>query len=178
MRVAVAAIAEDTMALRRAAEVPLESFQSYPVPILYNGRVCLDFFFFPWHGTPPDPPVLFPPRSRVTVAVDRGIIVRKGPVAPADFGLDLSPDQPLGEHELDGMTVEEVLEHQAVLYGSLDVLLDIFPDLPETPGDEYVEAGGLFHQSFSRIVHKPLLAFYLADNPAFFRWVEEQAAGK
>ncbi len=171
----VANIAADTIALREAAFIPLEFFQSYPVPVIFNNQVALDFFFFPARGLPPALPKLYTPMIRITIAIDNGRILRKGSVVPKDYGLEIAPGTVLGEHDLSDMSLNTLDDFQVELFTSLDTLLEIFPDLPDKPEEIYVEAAVRYNNSFYRIAHKPLLPFYKNTNPLFFKWVESQA---
>jgi hypothetical protein len=174
----VAGIVARLSSLRDEARLPDECFASYPVPVDFWGP-CIEFFFIPWTGRPPGPPVLHPPVQRMTVNASTGKSVRVTPARPKDYGLDMDPKQPLGEHRLDPpLEIPELLDLQQQLHQTLDVLMLSFPVMPPDPGEEARKAAEKFQTVFARIAHKPLLPFYRATHPQFFEWIERLAGDR
>lgn len=159
------------------ANIPLEWFESYPVPVVTQKVPALEFFMGPSQSRPEGPSVIFPPQMRLIFEISGGKLIKQAPTSSKDYGLTDSPNEPLGEHDLGpDLDIEGLIAHQVELYTHLDKIIDIYPEMPLEISSEYMESIIAYKKTFDIIAHKPLLPYYTATNPEFFRWIEELAS--
>lgn len=166
----------DTLLIHRdRLGLPEEPMESLPVPLDHRGQPALGFFLFPWSGSPPASPTVYPPIARIVLGLD-GSLVEAGATTPAQFGLATTADAPLGQHTLEPPLDMPAFEaHLAALHAALDRLLatGLFWTVP--PAEATRADAAEFRAEFERLSHLPLRGCYRALNPRFFSWLDEAA---
>ncbi len=156
--------------------IPDELVRSYPVLVEGNGKYLVAFMYFYKRGVPPDAPKVSSPRYLMLVNPTSGDIVEFKRVKPEDFGYEWPESKPLGVHDFDtAMTVDEFLEMQEELYNLYDTVFALYRDRSEVSLTEKAKEMARFRELFNKLVEKPLIPYYKALNPDFYKWLDEQS---
>jgi hypothetical protein len=159
-----------------AATLPVETHQSYPVPVARHGTLGLRFLFCPSMVKPGVGLLLQPPSHVLEIAGDSGSLVELRAVSPSDFEQSGDPQAVIGRYDMlpDGRTPDQFLEMQARLYALYDTLVPAFV-AARKPGDATrAKQAREFLTLFGKVTEQPLQAYYRVTGAEFFAWLEQQ----
>jgi hypothetical protein len=161
-----------------AATLPVETHQSYAMPVVRGGKLRLRFLFCPSIVKPNVGLLLQPPSHVLEIDGDTGSLVELRATSPRDLEQSDDPQKVIGRYDMlpDGRTPEQFLEMQARLYALYDALLPAFA-AGRTPGDEArAKQAREFLTLFPKVTEQPLQPYYRVAGAEFFRWLEQQGA--
>lgn len=159
-----------------AAVVPVETHQSYPVPVARDGKPRLRFLLSPSIVKPGAGLLLQPPSHLVEIDGDSGKLLELRAITPGEFAQRDDPAKVIGRYDMlpDGRTPEQFLDMQARLYTLYDALVPAFA-LGRKPGDERLaKQAREFLVLFPKVTEQPLQPYYAAAAPEFFTWLRQQ----
>jgi hypothetical protein len=159
-----------------AAVLPVETHQSYPIPVARNGKLRLRFLLSPSIVKPGAGLLLQPPAHLVEIDGDSGKLVELRAVSPRDFEQADDPAKVIGRYDMlpDARTPEQFLDMQARLYTLYDALLPAFAQ-GKKPGDEKLAKQARdFLSLFPKVTEQPLQPYYAAAAAEFFAWLRRQ----
>jgi hypothetical protein len=160
-----------------AHALPLETRQSYPIPVLRPEGLWVEFLFCTQRARPGSLQLLAPDYlADINAATGEFEPLKK--VTPRNFGQSDPEGEFIGEHRLSpGTTYEESLAQEQRLYHDYDVLLPAFAAglLRVTP--EVKTAAADFKELFARLAERPLLPYYKVVGKDFFAWLDRIATG-
>lgn len=158
-----------------AAVVPVETHQSYPIPVARNGTPRLRFLLSPSIVKPGAGLLLQPPAHRIEIDGASGKLLELRAVTPDDFEQSDDPAKVLGRYDMlpDGRTPEQFLDMQARLYTLYDALVPAFAQ-GKGPGDQKLATQARdFLALFPKVTEQPLRPYYAAAGPEFFGWLRQ-----
>lgn len=159
----------------RLRKITRESALSLPVPTGSPGQEELAFFWYPVGG-PVQSRTVGIPKFRVTASLNRLDDIQFLPVTPEELGLSASPGTRLGKPTIGGLVGPgELTPLKAELYRTLDGVLNFAlaaAPVPEADKEAVANLSALY----LRLAVVVLLPAYRALNPAFFNWLEQNAA--
>ncbi len=159
----------------RWQKVTRESALSLPVPQGGPGQEQLAFFWYPVGGPVQDRTVGIP-TFRVTASLSRLDDIQFQPVTPEELGFSAPPGARLGKPTIGGLVGPgELTPLKAELYSTLDGVLDLALAGAPVPEADKAAAARL-SALYRRLAVILLLPAYRALNPAFFDWLEQNAA--
>jgi hypothetical protein len=161
-----------------AATLPVETHQSYPIPVVRGGTLRLRFLFCPSIVKPNIGLLLQPPTHVLEIDGRSGSLVELRATSPHDLEQSDDPQKVIGRYDMlpDGRTPGQFLEMQARLYALYDALLPAFA-AGRTPGDEArAKQAREFLTLFPKVTEQPLQPYYRVAGAEFFRWLEQQGA--
>ncbi|MGE0788516.1 MAG: hypothetical protein AB7S26_22765 [Sandaracinaceae bacterium] len=121
------------------------------------------------------PPTLFAPSAVINLRASDGLVLDVRRIAPADFGLAMKVDEPLGFEEPMGARLsDEGLAARARAYAALDALAPVFFGAERCPEEEVRTRVIAFRGAFDRAVESPLLPFLRVIARRFFAWMEHR----
>ena len=158
--------------------LPLETRQSYPIPVLLNNGLRAEFLFCTQRAQPGSLQLLAP-EYLLTVHAASGEFDPLRKVIPSDFGQSDPEGEFIGKYILPpGMTYEESLAQQQKLYHEYDVLLPAFASGATEVLPEVRTAAIEFKKLFGRLAEHPLMPYYQVVGKDFFSWLDKVIAGR
>jgi hypothetical protein len=161
--------------------ITLESAMSLPTLWLNDGKIFVEFYFYP-SGGPIDNRQIWPPYYRALSQVDSVYRVDLIPIDPQELG-SVSIEQPLGSGNLPTRShsvgsADSRDEYEAKLqslYAQIEQLIDIYPK--SESGISTVERQLIteFRSLFYSISEASLIPAYKVLNPAFCNWLDAMA---
>jgi len=149
---------------------PLETFQSYPIPVRERGTLLVLFLYGPQQARPMKTDLTVPTHvARIDARTGRLMSIRR--FEPAAFGLEMVPGSPLGTDTLPpGISTQEYRAQRERLLQAYDVLL---PTFAGTRGmsSEVRPAAGEFLALFPLVAEGPMLPVYRGVASDFFEWM-------
>jgi hypothetical protein len=159
-----------------AKTLPLETHQSYPIPVPRPDGLRVAFLFCTQVARPGSIRLVAPGHLAFIHAVT-GKFEQVKKVRPRDFGQAHPEGEFIGEHTIEpGMTYEGYLAQQETLYRDYDVLLPAFAAGATQAGSDVKAAAVDFKVHFERLAEKPLLPYYRAIGRDFFAWLDRLSA--
>jgi hypothetical protein len=154
-----------------AKSFPLETFQSYPIPVRSNGALLVRFLYGPQQARPRMVDLTVPTHvAEIDGRSGRLIGIRR--FRPADFGLQDSPGSPLGTDTLPpGVSTEEYLAQRVRLLRAYDILLPAYSSGGVPDSEEVRKAAVEFRLLFPLVAERPMLPIYRAVAADFFTWI-------
>lgn len=150
--------------------ITLESAMSLPTLRLSNGKVFVEFYFYP-SGGPIDNRQIWPPYYRAISRVDSEYHVDLISIEPQELG-SISAEQALGSGNLPIGSRDEYEAKLQSLYEQIEQLIDIYPKaLSEISMSErhlVIEFRALLYS----LSQSSLIPSYKVLNPAFFDWLD------
>jgi len=158
-----------------AQALPLETRQSYPIPVPRPDGLRIAFLYCTQVARP-GVIRLIAPGHLAFLNAGTGRFDQMKKVSPRDFRQPHPPGEFIGEHTLGpGMTYEGYLAQQETLYSDYDVLLPAFASGATEAGSEVRAAAAAFQTTFERLAEKPLLPYYRVIGADFFAWLNRVA---
>lgn len=161
-----------------AAVLPVETHQSYPIPVRRSGTLRLRFLFCPSLVKPNVGLLLQPPSHVLEIDGDTGALVELRATRPGDFQQSDDPQTVIGRWDMlpDGRTPDQFREMQARLYALYDALVPAFV-ADRKPGDATrAKQAREFRTLFRQVTEQPLQPYYRVAGAEFLGWLDQQAA--
>jgi hypothetical protein len=150
--------------------ITLESAMSLPTLRLNDGKVLVEFYFYP-SGGPIDNRQIWPPYYRAIGQVDLPYKVNFISIDPQELG-QISTEQPLGSGYLPTQSRDEYEAKLQSLYTQFDRLIDFYPkpalEISTTEKQVVTEVYSLFYS----LAQVSLTPAYKALNLSFFNWLD------
>lgn len=159
-----------------AAVLPVETHQSYPIPVVRNGTLRLRFLWSPAIVKPGAGLLLQPPSHVVEVDGDSGKLLELRAVTPRDLEQADDPAKVIGRYDMlpDGRSPEQFLDMQARLYALYDALVPAFAQNRKPGDDKLATQARDFLALFPKVTEQPLQPYYAAAGAEFFTWLRHQ----
>jgi hypothetical protein len=151
--------------------ITLESAMSLPTLRLNDGKVFVEFYFYP-SGGPIDNRQIWPPYYRAISQVDRPYEVKFIPIDPQELGQILTK-QPLGSGYLPTQSRDEYEAKLPSLYTQFDRLIDFCPKPASEINMTEKQVVTEFYSLFYSLAQVSLIPAYKALNPSFFDWLDK-----
>jgi hypothetical protein len=153
--------------------ITLESAMSLPTLWLNDGKIFVEFYFYP-SGGPIDNRHIWPPYYRALSQVDNVYHVDLIPIDPQELGA-ISTEQPLGDGNLPIRSRDEYEAQLQSLYAQIEQIIAIYPR--SGAGISTVERQLVteFRSLFYSISQASLIPAYKVLNPAFCNWLDAMA---
>lgn len=153
------------------AALPVETHQSYPIPVRDQGAPQVVFLYCVSRLVPRDGLYLMAPSYRATLDATSGKFEELRAVVPGELGTGPETGPSIGKYGMpEGMTSEQFLELQAKLYAEYDALLPLF-FADAGSGRDFPKLAQQFRSRFFTLSEAPLHPFYRALGRAFFAWL-------
>jgi hypothetical protein len=150
--------------------ITLQSAMSLPTLRLNDGKIFVEFYFYP-SGGPIDNRQIWPPYYRALSQMESEYRVDLIPIEPQELGV-ISTEQPLGSGALPTRSRDEYDAQLQSLYTQLERLLDVYPKLRVEVSAAEQKLVTEFHSLFYSLVQTSLLPAYKVLNPSFFGWLD------
>jgi hypothetical protein len=172
--VGVAALMQAARA-QSAKAFPIETFESYPIPVREHGKLLVLFLYGSQHARPGAIELTVPAHvARFDAATARLVSIER--FAPKRHGLDLTPGDPIGAHTLrPGVSADDYRAQRDVLLRDYDLLLPAFARDERNPSNETRAAAAEFRSLFPQLAQAPILPMYRAVGAEFFTWIDSVA---
>jgi hypothetical protein len=158
-----------------AAVLPVETHQSYPLPVVAGGTLRLGFLWSPAIVKPGAGLLLQPPSHVVEIDGERGALLELRAVTPGTFGQGDDPAKVIGRYDMlpDGRTPEQFLEMQSRLWALYDALVPAFARQRKAGDEKLGKQAREFLALFPKVTEQPLQPYYAAAGRDFFAWLRE-----
>jgi hypothetical protein len=157
---------------------PLETHQSYPVPVLGPQGLTIAFLFGPQRAVAGKGSYLAPPRTIMALHATSGDLAEMRKITPEDLGLPRPQNDSLGLDAMPpGMTEDEFLAQQDRLHDAYDALLPSFARKDKKPTPEVKQAADRFKAAMPVVLEQVLMPYYAAVGREFFTWLDAMSRG-
>src|SRR5262245_43029878 len=158
-----------------AAVLPVETHQSYPVPIVHGGELRLGFLWSPAIVKPGAGLLLQPPSHVVEIDGERGTLLELRAVTPRDLEQTDAATKVIGRYDMlpDGRTPEQFLGMQARLWELYDALVPAFAQGKKPADEKLGRQAREFLTLFSKVTEQPLQPYYAVAGRDFFTWLRQ-----
>jgi hypothetical protein len=153
--------------------ITLESAMSLPTLRLDEGKLCVEFCFYP-SGGPIDNRQIWPPYYRAISQVDDRYRVDLIPIDPQELG-SISTEQPLISGYLNIRSRDEYDAKLQRLYDLFEQLIDFYPKSGSELSTVERQLVTEFQSIFYSISQSSLIPAYKVLNPSFFNWLDAMA---
>jgi hypothetical protein len=150
--------------------ITLESAMSLPTLRLNDGKLCVEFYFYP-SGGPIDNRQIWLPYYRARSQVDSEYRVDFIPIDPQELGA-ISTEQPLGSGYLSIRSREEYDAQLQSLHTQFEQLIDFYPQPGSAISTTEKQVVTEFSSLFYPLAQMSLIPAYKALNPSFFDWLD------
>jgi hypothetical protein len=150
--------------------ITLESAMSLPTLRLNDGKIFVEFYFYP-SGGPIDNRQIWPPYYRAISQVERPYEVDFIPIYPQELG-QISTEQPLGSGYLPTQSRDEYEAKLQSLYTQFDRLIDFYPKPASGISTTEKQVVTEFYSLFYSLAQVSLIPAYKALNSSFFDWLD------
>ena len=156
--------------------LPLETRQSYPIPVLLPDGLRVEFVFCTQRARPGSIQ-LFAPEQLLIIRATSGAFEPLKNVTPRDFGRSDPEGDFIGEHKLPpGMSYEESLVQQKKLFDEYDIVLPAFAKNSTQVSPQTKAAAADFKKLFEKLAERPLIPYYHIIGKDFFAWLDKVSA--
>jgi hypothetical protein len=168
-----------TLARGRAARAfPLETYQSYPIPVPGPKGLKVVFLFGPQHAVAGEGSHLAPPGVLMALNAASGDLEEMRKVTPQALGQPHAPTDTLGVDAMPpGMTADEFLAQRDRLQDAYDVLMPGFARGEKKPTPELKQAAERFKSAMPVVLEKVLMPYYASVGREFFPWLDAMSRG-
>jgi hypothetical protein len=146
--------------------ITLESAMSLPTLRLNDGKIFVEFYFYPSGGSI-DNRQIWPPYYRALSPIDSEYRVDLIPIAPQELG-PISTEQPLGSGALPTRSRDEYDAQLQSLYTQIEQLIDIYPKALSELSTSERQLVTEFRSLFYSLSQASLVPSYKVLNPSFF----------
>jgi len=154
------------------AAQPVETHQSYPIPVRDCGSMSVVFLYCVSRLVPHDGLYLMAPSYLATLDARTGGLQELREVTPGEFGSVPNTGPSIGKDRMpEGMTPEQYLELQGQVYDDYDTLLPLFAAASHSQQEDFPRFARRFQSRFIQVAEQPLLPFYRAVGKAFWGWL-------
>jgi hypothetical protein len=150
--------------------ITLESAMSLPTLRLNDGKIFVEFYFYP-SGGPIDNRQIWPPYYRAISQIDSEYRIDLIPIDPQELG-SISTEQPLGSGYLPTRSRDEYDAQLKSLYTQFEQLIDFYPQLGLAISTTEKQVVTEFHSLFYSLAIESLIPAYKVLNPFFFDWID------
>ena len=163
---------------RAARAFPLETHQTYPIPVLGPKGATVVFLFGPQRAVAGEGTYLKPPGVLMALNAASGDLEEMRKVTPASLGQPHSPTATLGVDAMrPGMTGDEFLAARDRLYDAYDALLPAFARREKKPTPDLKHAAERFKAAMPVVLEAPLMPYYASVGREFFVWLDAMSRG-
>jgi hypothetical protein len=157
-----------------AATLPVETHQSYAIPLVRDGKLRLRFLFAPSIVKPNAGLLLQPPSHVLEIDGHTGSLIELRAVTPRDFEQADDPQTVIGRWDMlpDGRTPEQFLDMQGRLYTLYDALVPAFAAGRKPGVEARAKQAREFLTLFPMVTEQPLQPYYRVAAAEFFAWLE------
>jgi hypothetical protein len=153
--------------------LPPNSHRSYPIPCAGTEGLRVGFLYAPATVVEPQAGLqIYPPTYVAFFHAETGMFEELKSVTPAEFGLNVPLDQPLGTHLTPAHRLSaEFLTKQVRLYQDYDLLMAPFAASLSVVSEEVKRSAIDFKSLFPQVAELPLRPYYQALGEHFFSWI-------
>jgi hypothetical protein len=164
----------DTAQLYGSSLLGREMHQSYPLPFYANQNLYLRFLYSHAEIIEAGEGLkIWSPQYAVSIAATNGKLENVQFVTPESFGLNDSPDQPIGRYLslAERLTDSVFLTNEIKFLQSYDQLLPFFASNIPSSNPKAGNAIKEFREYFMQVMEQPLLPYYRVIAKDFLQWL-------
>jgi hypothetical protein len=159
--------------LHPGGALPPNSHRSYPIPSAGAEGLRVAFLYSPAAIVEPQAGLqIYPPTYVAFFQAETGMFEELKSVTPAEFGLNVALDQPLGSYLTPAHRLSaEFLTKQVRLFQDYDLLMGAFAASLSVVSEEVKNGAIEFKSLFPQVAEAPLRPCYQSLGQHFFSWI-------
>lgn len=150
--------------------------EALPLPIKQGSDVHGILLYYK-EGMVPGEEIVYPPHFMVTIDASTGDIIESKSCVPSDFGVPQEPGVPTEGFGLDtDMSVDEFWDSMDRFMEISSAVWEIYATGAATLDPRNADIVREYNSIYKRIAKEPLIPYYEATAPDFFKWLSQVAA--